>query len=471
MRLGRITPMMRHTLASKTAVLAGFIALVGAITLFAFFTTSGVLLPLSAVVVGVVILSSIIFIQKPTTLIYFVPLLLSVEYRVELGVFSFTLGEVSAVLVWIVALLRIWNNHRIFLKKIEIVLLLTIVITSLPSVFLENDTRHALSVYRDFILPLIFFIGFLLLDLSRQQVVKLLRMFVVIAAASALLGIVQYKTGNYMWTMRPEDVIWQRFKTGFIRDSTVGQLLGVNDTLPVGLSATTNNFASYLVIPTTLALALSLLPSRSHSENLLWKVSFVSLFVALLFTFSRGSLFTFLVASLYLLWLRRRHSVSLITLLIVGCIGVLVIVLMLWGSALSWDQLGTLKGRGAMLKAGMELLKDHPEVLFTGGFTEEYLANYYQWQLIHNLPFYAILQFGLLATSSWLLLIGVELRYILSVIHSKDQEVKFLGLALFGGLFTTVFIYAQTTSLIDSVHSSLWLFFWTGIGVYLYRFR
>ena len=465
MRFGRTIPMMSHTLA-------GLVTLAGVITLVALIITSGLLLPLLAVAgAGILSIIFIIFIWMPTTLLYLVPLLLSVEYRVDLEFFSFTLAEVSAVLVWIVVLLRIRNNHRIHLKKIEVYLLLAIVITALPGVLLESDVRHALSVYRDFTVPLIFFTGFLLTGLSWRQIITLLKIFVLVAAVSALLGIMQYKTNNYMWTMRPEDVIWQHYKLGFIQDSTVGQLLGVRNTLPVGLYSTTNNFASYLVIPTVLAFALALLPYRSRAERILWKASFISLFVSLLFTFSRGSLFTFLVAWLFLVWFRKKHRISLTSLLMVGGIGVLLIGLVLLSNVLSWDQLGTFEGRGVMLQAGVELLRDHPEALLTGGFTEEYRAHYYQWQSIHNLFLYGVLQFGLLATLSWLFLVGLELRYILSVIHSKDQEVRSLVLALFGGLVTTVFMYAQTTSFIDSVQSSLWLFFWIGVGVCLHRFH
>lgn len=460
---------MRHTLTGKTPLLAVLIAVVGVIALVAPITTSGLLLPLSAVVAGTGILS-IIFIQRPTIFLYLVPLLLSVEYRVELGFFSFTLAEVSVVLVWIAVLLRILKNYRVDLKKMEVILLLFIAITALPSVLLEDDARHALSVYRDFTLPLAFFAGFLLISLSRQQVLRLLKLFVLVATASAVLGIIQYETSNYLWTMRPEDAWWQSFKTGFLRNSTIGQLLGVKDTLPTGLFATTNNFALYLVIPVMLAFTLATLPSLQRSEKLFWKAAFTLLFVTLVLTFSRGSLFTFLIAWLFLLWFRRRRHVSFLGLLVVGGIGVLAVGMVLGSGVVSWDQLGTLRGRGTMFQAGLELLADHPEALITGGFTEEYRAHYYQAQLVHNLFFYGILQFGLLATLSWLFLIAIELRCILGVVRSKDQEVKFLGLALFGGLVTTVFMYAQTTSFIDSVHSSLWLFFWMRIGIYLYRF-
>jgi len=459
--------MVKHTLADITPILVVLIAVVGVITLVALFTTSSLLLLLTVVGAGIL---PIIFIRRPTVFFYIIPILLSVEYRVELGFFSFTLAEISTVLVLTMALLLIWNNRRIYLKKTETVLLLFIVITSLPSVLLERDTRHALSIYRDLTVPLIFFVGFLIIDLSQQQIVKLLKLFVLVATVSAALGIMQYKTGNYMWTLRPEYIWWLSFKTDFLRNSTVGQFLGVKNTLATGLFAMPNNFASYLVIPTVLAFALATLPSKSRGEKLLWKASFILLLLALLFTFSRSSLFTFLASWLFLVWFRKKRRVSLPSLVMSGGVVLLVIGLVLWSGTLSWDQLGTFKGRGVMFQAGIELLRDHPEALLTGGFTEEYRANYYQPQLIHNLPLYAILQFGLLATSSWLFLVFLELRYILIVLHSKDQDVKFLGLALFGGIATTVFMYAQTTSFIDSVQSSLWLFFWLGIGVYMGRF-
>lgn len=82
-----------------------------------------------------------------------------------------------------------------------------------------------------------------------------------------------------------------------------------------------------------------------------------------------------------------------------------------------------------------------------------------------------ILQFFFLAALAWLLLVIIKLIYLLGVIHSGDKGIKFLGLALFGGVFATVFIYAQTTSFSDSAQSSLWLFFWMGIGSYISYFH
>lgn len=420
-----------------------------------------------------IITLSILFVLtlRPALLLYTVPLLLSVEYRLELGFASFALAELSAVLVWIVSLLRIRRRHRILLKRNEVVLLIFIMIVALPSIFFERDARHALSVYRDFTIPLIFFAGFMSAGLSRQQTIKLIKVFVLLATVSAILAILQFRTGNYMWTMRPEDRFWQDFKTGFIRSSAVGQLFGVEDTLPVGLYSTTNNFASFLVIPTVLAFALAILPSRSRSERLLWKASFVALFAGLLLTFSRSSLITFLAAWLFLMIFRRKDRVSSYRFAVFGGAVLLLSGLMLGSGILSWDQLGTLQGRMSMFQAGLKLLNEHPEALLTGGFTEDYLARYYQEQLIHNLPLYMALQFSFLAALAWLLLVIIKLRYILGVIHSRDKEMGFLGLALFGGVFATVFIYAQTTSFADSVQSSLWLFFWMGIGSYLSYFH
>ncbi len=460
--------MIQQALTEAPRFVIGIIA-TGVIVLVVAITT-GMLLPL-LVVGGGGILFILLFSYQPVALLYVVPLLLSVEYRVELGFFSFTIAEVSVALVWIVALLRIRNGQKFHLKKTDLTLLLLVTTASLPSVLFESDTRHALSVYRDFTIPLFFFTGFLMIDLSQRQIVKLLKFFVLMATVSAILGIMQYRTGNYIWTLRPEDVQWQNFKTSFLQSSMMGQLLGVKNTLAIGLFATTNNFASYLVIPTVLAFALASFPALRRREKVVWNASFIVLFVALLFTFSRGSLLTFLTAWLFLVWFRRKRRVSLLTVVVVASIGMLMIGLILWSGILSWDQLGTLKGRGVMFRAGIELIKDHPEVLLIGGFTEEYRAYYYQPQLIHNLPLYTILQFGLLATLSWLLLVVIELRYILrSIIHSKNQEVKFLGSALFGGIAATVFLYAQTTSFVDSVQSSLWLFFWIGMGIHLYRF-
>lgn len=431
-------------------------------------TVNNTFLQLTYIIISLIVIVILLF-WKYDIFIYSIPLLLSVEYRVDLGLFSFTIGEISIILVWISVLHRILSDRKLYVEKIEVVLLFLIIITALPSVALERDTRHALSVYRDLIMPLIFLTGYTLIRLDRHKVINLVKIFVIVAFSTAVLGIIQYRTGDYQWTLSDSSVGWQEYKANFIRTSTIGQILGIGSTIPSGLYANANNFASYLVIPTIVSFSLMKISSQSRRERLFWGVCFIVLLVSLFLTFSRGSIFTFLIV-LPLLILSYRH-LSIPAVFAILFIGIFTIGLLLATNLFSWDQLGTLRGRVIMFQTGQELLRNHPDALFLGGYSEEYLLRYNQSQLIHNLPFYMILQFGIVATLSWLLLMISKLYKIFQASRSEDEETRILSLSLFGGLFSTIFVYGQTTSFVDSVQSSLWMLFWMGTGTYLYRFH
>jgi O-antigen ligase len=351
-------------------------------------------------------------------------------------------------------------------------LVLLICLTSLPSILFEQDTLHALSVYRDLTIPLFFFVGFLLVGLDRKQVLRLVKLFVLLAAANALLGIGQYITGNYLWLVSPAGkyAMYHKITLRGVQSSTFGQFLGVKDTLATGLYAGSNNFAAYLVMPTVLASVFAVLPGLRNRERLFWQVSCLVLFLALLFTFSRGSLLTFMIAWALLMWFRKKRRVSARRLIVVGSLAVLLALLIIASGIISWDSLLTVTGRMTMLKSALALLRDHPEALITGGFTEDYLLYYYHFQVVHNLVLYMILQFGLLTLSIWLLLVMFALRYIAGVIRAEDKELKHLSLALVSGLAAIVFLYEQTSNSIMSVQDPLLIFFWLGVGIYLYRF-
>jgi len=138
----------------------------------------------------------------------------------------------------------------------------------------------------------------------------------------------------------------------------------------------------------------------------------------------------------------------------------------------SWDDLGTLRGRGAMLEGVLVLFQTYPLDLVTGGYSEQFLAAafYSGGQNVHNLALYIVAQFGVVATVLWFFLVILELRRLFEAGTVKDRELKPLGVALSGGLVATVFLYAQTTPFADQVQALLWLFFWLGLGVSLSKF-
>lgn len=406
---------------------------------------------------------------KATLALSGVPLLLAIEYRVDLGAASFTLSEVASLVVVGTAILLAARHQRVAVEWPELILTLLIGVAALVGVFIERDMNHALSKYRDLMAPLVLFVVLASLRLDRGEIVALVKTFVLVATATAALGLVQYATGRYLWFLRPEDVAWQEFKTAFIRSVFVGEWLRTGTRLPAGLYATTNNFASYLVVPCLVAYALGWMPRARMRSRVFWAICFGILLASLLLTFSRGSIFSFLMAWAVVWAFRRRHRIKLAQLAVVGAVGVVGVLLIILSGLLSFDQLGTVEGRFVMIRAAGDLLMDFPQALLVGGFTENYRAHYYADQLVHNTELYLIIQYGLLATLAWLCIVLLQIRRLYGLLRSPDAEVRNISLALLAGLGVMVLVYAQTTSFADHVETTMWLFFWLGVAVHLDR--
>ena len=404
-----------------------------------------------------------------TVLLAILPVFLAIEYRIDLGAVSFMLSEAGAAVLVAAVLVYAARSARLVVERDELALIFLIAVFAFVSVFLERDKAHALSLYRDLMAPLVFFALLTSIRLERREVLALVKGFVLVAAATALLGLLQYATGKYLWVLRPEDVDWQAFKTSFIRSFFLGEWLRTGTTLPAGLYATTNNFASYLVIPCLVAYALGWAPRLQNGGRTLWRACFLVMLAALFLTFSRGSILTLLVAWVVIRAFRERHRITPMQMGLVGAAGTLVVAVIIVSGVFSFDELGTVRGRFIMISAGWELLIDHPELLIAGGFTEDYRTHYYAGQLVHNLELYMLIQYGLIVTVAWLLLVARQLGKTYGLLRSPDPDARAVALSVFAGVGVTVFVYAQTTSFVDNIQSAMWLFFWLGIAVHLYR--
>lgn len=402
-------------------------------------------------------------------LLAILPVFLAIEYRVDFGVASLLLSELGPFVVIGAVVVFASGKSRVVVERHELALVFLIALFALVGVFLERDKIHALSLYRDLMVPLVFFVVIVSVRLERREVLTLAKAFVLVATVTAVLGIVQYATGKYMWLLRPEDAAWQELKTRFIRGFFLGDWLRTGSTLPAGLYTTTNNFASYLVIPCIVAYALGWVPRTEQKGRGVWRTCFVVLLAALFLTFSRGSILTLLVAWVVVHAFRRRHRVTPTQLGVAGGVGVLIVALVIVSGVFSFDALGTVRARIVMISAASNLLTDRPEVLLSGGFAEEYHAHYYAQQIVHNLELYGIIQYGLVATAAWVLLVVLQLKKTYRMLRSPDGESRATAIGVLAGVGVTVFVYAQTTSFVDNIQSTMWLFFWLGIAVHLYR--
>src|SRR5580692_9593714 len=145
---------------------------------------------------------------SPLRLIYVLPLLLSFEYRLRLSSFSFDLSELSFFVLVLVCLSRAWEGKRlgpVENVRPERLLILLLAVFAFPAIFFETNTAHAASVYRDLMVPFLFLFVFLKAGLEKEEIHTLIKLACVFALANAVLGIVQYITGDYLWFTGPDE--------------------------------------------------------------------------------------------------------------------------------------------------------------------------------------------------------------------------------------------------------------------------
>src|SRR5580704_17841756 len=406
---------------------------------------------------------------SPARLIYLLPLLLSFEYRLRLSSFSFDLSEASLFVVLLVSLVHAWEGKRNRpLTKIypERTLILFLAILAFPAIFFEYNATHAASVYRDLMLPFLFLLVFLQAGIRKKQIHTLIKLGCVFAVANALLGIVQYTTGNYLWFTGPDEAEWQAYKTGLAKISGFGDFLGVQNTLPTGRYTGANMFACFLSVPLCLLTTLAFFGSLPKRQRLLCFLGSLVIFVCLLFTMFRSGLLVFAASmmTVYLFLSRRRGTLRVVTVTTLACA---IAILFLTQGLFDWDQFGTFEGRQEMISDAFTLIKAHPELLLTGGYTDFYHLQSRETQEIHNLGLYSIVQFGLPATVVFFAFFVRLFRRAFRASRQVTGLERSVLVAIATSIGANVFLYGSTTMLIDSVQTTIWLLFWAGIASYL----
>lgn len=405
----------------------------------------------------------------PSRLIYVVPVLLSFEYRLRLSSFSFDLSELSLLVVVLVCVARAWGKNRVgSFKKVhpEQGLLLLLGVFAFPAILFEQNTAHAASVYRDLMLPFLFLFIFLQAGFEKERIHTLIKLACIFALANAVLGIVQYTTGNYLWFAGPDEAEWQAYKTGLAKLSGFGAFLGVQDALPTGLYTGANTFACFLSLPLCLVTTLAFFGGLAKRHRMACLVASALMFVCLLFTMFRSGLlvFTASMMTVYLFLSRRRGVLRVVT---VSVLAGAIAILFLTQGLLDWDQFGSFEGRQEMISDAFALMKAHPELLLTGGYTDLYHVQSRETQEIHNLALYSIVQFGLPATGVFF---AFFIRFFLKAFRAAKEATgldRSVLVAIAASIGANVFLYGSTTMLIDSVQTTTWLLFWVGVANYL----
>jgi O-antigen ligase len=410
---------------------------------------------------------------RPARLIYMVPVLLAFEYRVRPGIFSMDLAELCVMVVLGVWLVRSWEQATpdpFHGMSRESILILALAICAAPSILFESNTTHAASVYRDLLVPFLFFFLLMRCRLERQHVHALIRLACALALANAFLGVLQYATGSFMWFAGAEEGDWQAYKIGLARLSVFGESLAPGNALPVGLYTGANNFACYLSLPLCLASTLAFTREIGRRKKFLCLAASVLLFVCLLLTIFRSGLVVFAASMTLVFLLLHPEKKSACVAAVAGLLALLGFLFLTQG-ILDWDQFGSFQGREEMVSAAVRLIKAHPEVLLTGGFSDLYHAQSRETQEIHNLALYSLVHYGLPATT---LLFAFFIRFFRRAVkaaRSMRGPERNVLVAICASIAANVFLYGATTMLIDSVQTSIWLLFWVGVGGYLIEFQ
>lgn len=420
------------------------------------------------VMIGVLAFLLYCIASRPARFIFLIPFLLSFEYRVRLSSVSF---DVSELLLFIVALVCILLPKRRgsaparghLVEHLSFILPLAFL--AAPAVVLESNTAHAASVYRDFVLPFVFFLAFVSAGIEAKQVDALIKMTIAVMVANAGLGLIQYFSGNYLFLAAPIELEWQSYKTGLAKLSAFGSWIGVNDTLPVGLFTGTNMFACFLSLPLCVTTVLAFSPSLRKSRRCICLLASAVMLVCLTFTTFRSGLVVY-AASLITcyLYLGRR---SLLRYVIVSVLTAALAVLFLAPGMFDWDQFGSFQGREDMISSTVALIRSHPEVLFFGGYTDLYHLQSRKFQEIHNLALYSIVQFGLPVTVLFFTFFARIVFRAFRAARAADGLRRALLSSIVISIAANVFLYGMSTMLIDSVQTSLWFMFWAGIAHYL----
>jgi hypothetical protein len=135
---------------------------------------------------------------SPSRLLYLLPVLLAFEYRVRPGIFSLDLAELCVVVVLGVWLIGRWEqtaSDPLQERSRETILILALAACAAPSILFESNMAHAASVYRDLLVPFLFFFLLMQCRLGRKQIHALIKLAYALALVNACLGILNMLLG------------------------------------------------------------------------------------------------------------------------------------------------------------------------------------------------------------------------------------------------------------------------------------
>jgi len=324
----------------------------------------------------------------------------TIQYRVEIGAFSFALMEPVVLLVSVILLIHhAVQYRRLSVPKEPLVFLFTVITlwTSTIRPWASN-WQNGLSDVRDWAIPLLGFMT--LLCTIRQGWLKWSTIFLILVWLNAWLGIYQHFTNNF----RPFITELAAHKTGFTLSPEENRLAQVP--FAVGLFSHPNGFAMYLFAGLMVALGEFYKSGRKLSFFI---IVILPIALSLYWTYAKATL---LIAAglIPFSWLERQVR-SNKTFWAFVSMGLIAGLMTLWQIAkhIPAALLTTFWWRVGLWNIGLITLVNFPRVLLFGNGLDIFAESAYYGQP-HNLYLYVVLQYGLPGLLIMILLVSYVLK-------------------------------------------------------------
>jgi O-antigen ligase len=319
----------------------------------------------------------------------------TIQYRIETGSVSFAIMEPVVLTVSGVLLAQQVRHRRLVIVNDPLVFLfLGMVLWAALIRPWADDWKHGLSDVRDWAIPALGYVA--LVSTIRRGWRRWIVLLLVAVVLQALLGIYQHVTDS----ARPFISQGAEFKTGFAISPETSQLALVS--FAVGLFSHPNGYALYLFIGLMVALGWRAAGWRRWLKPAL----IAPIALALFWAYAKASLLV-MVFGVACFWLQRWLKSSRALLVLTGAALLIVASgLLIAAQLVSSALLETFYWRAGLWQTAMELISDHPGILFIGNGMEAFARQAYYGQP-HNVYIFLLLQYGMIGLVWVALAIGI----------------------------------------------------------------
>ncbi len=323
----------------------------------------------------------------------------TIQYRVELGGFSFAFMEPVVLIVSVILLThQVMTRQRLLISKDSFIFLVA-GLTLWAGIVRPwaADWKHGMSDVRDWLIPLL---GFIVLSSTiRHGWRKWIGAFLLIAVLTALVGIYQHFANGF----RPFVNASASFKTGFIVSPDDGQLAYVS--YAAGFFSHPNGLAEFLFIGLMITLGWLAEPGQRGRKIVVLAIIALALF----WTYAKtGLIVSGLAIILFWLqhWIKARKTLlaAIAIVITLGGVG-------LWIAAQNVPAalLNTFRWRVGLWQTAVSTIDQNPSILLVGNGIDIFAQRAYYPQP-HDTYLYLLLQYGVLGLVLGLIAIGLIWR-------------------------------------------------------------